>query len=86
MSASKRGTLRIFALCCALAGSTAAVAGSPALVHAEDHAAVPSERLVEWQAGDGWEPICTALGVPVPEAAFPHANTTDEFRAMVGLD
>ena len=24
------------------------------------------ERLVDWQPGDGWEPICNALGVPVP--------------------
>ena len=49
-------------------------------------AAVPPERLVEWQPGDGWEPICDALGVPVPDVPFPHANTTDDFRAMVGLD
>ena len=49
-------------------------------------AAVPSKRLVDWQPGDGWEPICAALAVPVPDEPFPHVNTTDEFRAMVGLD
>ena len=49
-------------------------------------ATVPPTRLVEWQAGDGWEPICSALGVPVPDAPFPHTNKTDDFRAMVGLD
>jgi len=49
-------------------------------------AAVPKERLVEWRPGDGWEPICTALALPVPDAPFPHVNKTDEFRAMVGLD
>ena len=43
--------------------------------------AVPAERLVEWRAGDGWEPICAALGVPVPEEPFPHVNTTEEFQA-----
>lgn len=43
-------------------------------------------RLVEWTPGDGWEPICTALGLPVPDEPFPHVNTTDDFRAMVGLD
>jgi len=43
--------------------------------------AVPAGRLVEWRAGDGWEPICAALGVPVPEEPFPHVNTTAEFQA-----
>ena len=42
---------------------------------------VPAERLVEWTAGDGWAPLCTALGVGVPDEPFPHVNTTDEFRA-----
>lgn len=42
---------------------------------------VPPERLVEWQPGDGWGPLCTALGVAVPEEDFPHVNTTEEFRA-----
>jgi hypothetical protein len=44
-------------------------------------AEVPPERLVEWTTGDGWEPLCAALGLAVPDAAFPHVNTTDEFRA-----
>jgi sulfotransferase family protein len=42
---------------------------------------VSSARLVEWQPGDGWGPLCTALGVPVPDEDFPHTNTTEEFRA-----
>jgi hypothetical protein len=42
--------------------------------------------LLEWTPGDGWEPICNALGVPVPVEPFPHVNTTDDFRAMAGLD
>jgi hypothetical protein len=49
-------------------------------------AAVPAERLVEWQPGDGWAPICAALDVPVPTDPFPHVNTTSEFRAMTHLD
>jgi hypothetical protein len=49
-------------------------------------AEVPAERLVDWQPGDGWAPIADALGVPVPDTDFPHVNTTDEFRAMTGLD
>lgn len=49
-------------------------------------AAIPAERLVEWTAGDGWEPLCAALGVDVPDEPFPHVNTTADFRAMSGLD
>ena len=49
-------------------------------------ASVPASRLVDWQPGDGWEPICAALGVAVPDTPFPHVNTTDEFRAMLGLN
>lgn len=43
-------------------------------------------RLVEWKPSDGWEPICKALGLAVPDEPFPHANTTADFRAMAGLD
>ena len=54
--------------------------------NAHVRATVAPERLVEWQPGAGWEPICTALGLPVPDAPFPHTNTKDDFRAMAGLD
>ncbi|MGH9022847.1 MAG: sulfotransferase family protein [Acidimicrobiia bacterium] len=54
--------------------------------NAEVRATVASNRLVEWRPGDGWEPICEALGVAVPDAPFPHSNTTSEFRARAGLD
>jgi hypothetical protein len=46
----------------------------------------PAERLVEWQPGDGWAPICAALGLTVPTDPFPHLNTTAEFRARAGWD
>jgi hypothetical protein len=42
---------------------------------------IPPERLVDWQPGDGWEPICAALGVAVPSDPFPHQNTSEEFQA-----
>ena len=54
--------------------------------NAEVRAAVPAERLVEWQPGDDWDPLCEALGVPVPDEPFPHENTTADFRAMAQLD
>jgi hypothetical protein len=44
-------------------------------------AAIPPGRLVEWRPGDGWRPICVALGRPVPPDPFPHFNTTADFRA-----
>ncbi|HEY4395403.1 MAG TPA: sulfotransferase [Polyangia bacterium] len=46
----------------------------------------PQSRLVEWQAQDGWGPLCAALGVPVPSEPFPITNTTEEFRSRAHLD
>jgi hypothetical protein len=51
--------------------------------NAEVRVGVRSERLVEWRPGDGWGPLCDALGVGVPDVDFPHVNTTAEFQAMV---
>lgn len=49
-------------------------------------AEVPAPQLVEWQPGDGWGPICDALGLPVPDEDFPHVNTSEEFRSRAGFD
>jgi hypothetical protein len=49
-------------------------------------ATAPADRLVEWHPGDGWGPLCAALGIEEPSEPFPHLNTTSEFRAMTGLD
>jgi hypothetical protein len=49
--------------------------------NAEVRASVGPERLVEWRPGDGWEPICSAVGLPVPEEPFPHRNTRGEWIA-----
>jgi hypothetical protein len=46
---------------------------------------VPPDRLIEWRPGDGWEPICSALGVAVPQDPFPHENTTADFQARTGV-
>jgi hypothetical protein len=43
--------------------------------------AAAKDRLLVYEASQGWEPLCAFLGVPVPDAPFPRANTTDEFRA-----
>jgi hypothetical protein len=41
----------------------------------------PADRLLDWQARDGWEPLCRALGAPVPDDPFPRVNTREEWRA-----
>jgi hypothetical protein len=64
------------------AGAIAAYEAHNARVRAE----VPSGRLVEWRPGDGWAPLCAALGVVEPSEPFPHLNSTSDFRAMTGLD
>jgi hypothetical protein len=48
-------------------------------------ASVPPDELLVYEVGDGWEPLCAFLGVPVPDEPFPHSNTTDEFRVWTGL-
>jgi Sulfotransferase domain len=47
--------------------------------------AIPPSRLLVYQPGDGWEPICGFLGVPVPAEEFPHLNDTAWYRARTGL-
>jgi hypothetical protein len=46
----------------------------------------PPDRFLEWTVGDGWQPLCDRLGLPVPEETFPWTNTTAEFRAHNRLD
>ena len=47
--------------------------------NAEVRQRVPDSRLLEWRPGDGWEPLCRALDLPVPDRPFPHANSKGEF-------
>lgn len=51
--------------------------------NAEVRAAFPPERLLTYHLGDGWAPLCRFLGKPVPEAPFPHSNSTEDFQAMM---
>ena len=52
----------------------------------EVRAAIPAERLLEYRAGDGWEPLCRFLGVPVPDLPYPHANTRRSMQDAQGED
>lgn len=54
--------------------------------NADVRASAPADRLLVWKTGDGWEPICAALDLPVPDEPFPHINTTEQFRTDAGLD
>jgi hypothetical protein len=47
--------------------------------NAEVRASVPADRLVEWEPGDGWGPLCGSLGLPEPAEPFPHLNTREDF-------
>jgi hypothetical protein len=42
-------------------------------------AAIPPERLLVYEAGQGWEPLCAFLGVPIPAEPYPSENSRDEF-------
>ncbi len=52
--------------------------------NAEVVASVPKDRLLVFQAKDGWGPLCEFLGVPVPEDGepYPWVNDTAEFRGI----
>jgi len=41
--------------------------------------AISPERLIEYVPGDGWGPLCAALGMAVPDNPFPYRNTRREF-------
>jgi len=51
----------------------------------EVRAGIDPDRLLEWTASDGWEPICDRLGVDVPDTPFPRTNDTNAFRANLGI-
>ena len=44
-------------------------------------AALPPERLLVHRPGDGWEPPCAFLGVPLPSTPYPRVNTSED---MIG--
>ena len=47
--------------------------------NAEVRKLAPPSRLLEWRAIDGWQPICGALGLPVPDLPFPWVNQRSEW-------
>lgn len=53
--------------------------------YARIRAAAPKERLLEHKLGDGWEPLCEFLGVPVPDVPFPRVNERQEGEERVRI-
>jgi hypothetical protein len=45
--------------------------------------AIPAAQLLEFQARDGWEPLCAFLGVPVPDEPYPRTNNREEVWEIV---
>ncbi|MEZ5560256.1 MAG: sulfotransferase [Pseudomonadales bacterium] len=44
---------------------------------------VPADRLLVYQASEGWQPLCAFLGCEVPATPYPQVNTTEEFQGRV---
>ncbi len=44
---------------------------------------LPADRLLVFEAADGWAPLCEFLGVPVPNEPYPRSNSTEDFQRMI---
>lgn len=49
---------------------------------AEVRANIDSDRLLVFDVREGWEPLCSFLGKPVPAGEFPRTNSQDEFDSI----
>lgn len=47
--------------------------------NAEVKRSVPTDRLLVYEPGEGWERLCDFLGVDVPDAPYPHSNSSEDF-------
>lgn len=45
-------------------------------------AAFGEDRLLVFEASQGWMPLCAFLGVDEPDEPFPHVNSKEEFKAV----
>jgi hypothetical protein len=43
----------------------------------------PSERLLNYKIGSGWEPLCEFLGKPVPDCPFPRMNDAEAMNTKI---
>lgn len=47
--------------------------------------AAQPERLLDYQLGTGWKPICDFLGKDIPDVAFPRVNESRQHDEMVKI-
>ncbi len=47
--------------------------------------AIPPDRLLVFEAGQGWAPLCDFLGVPIPDQPYPYVNDTATVGRMIRL-
>lgn len=45
--------------------------------------AIPKERLLVFDAKDGWGPLCAFLGKKIPTEPFPRVNSKEDMRPML---
>ena len=45
---------------------------------------ISAERLLVFEVKEGWAPLCRFLNLPVPDAAFPRENSTEDFQKQYG--
>jgi hypothetical protein len=46
---------------------------------------VPKERLLEYELGSGWDPLCAFLGKEVPDVLFPRVNESAIMQEKVDI-
>ena len=46
---------------------------------------IPRERLLVFEAAQGWGPLCRFLGASIPAQPFPRTNSTEEFQKRASV-
>ena len=55
-----------------------------AAYYARVYAGVPQERMIKYELGSGWEPLCKFLGKEIPDVPFPHCNEAETLDRAIG--